>query len=410
MEGTDADNDRPEWLEQIMSIGYLETIVIYACFFLTAMGIFFVWFSMTGSVFYWSTIYNNPDVLLWMTATYTSPAFIVQLMQAKYDFLFNQKYSLITAYRFRYAILIGFLCLMPIIIPFLPNNLGLFLTFLFVLGLSSCACYGSLFQIVALYPRRATTFLSLGYAFPGFLLLFISRGIFGVPPKGGQKELHEFFAIVLCMAVLAFITAQILLYISHKQLSANVDKNPNEGEEEEKPSKRIKPNNFLILKQIWKSSVGIGLLMISRITVFTILFRVPSTFTEPDDKKGYSQTLVYINLCADLFGRLLTGVLPKMPMNIASLVLLVGILIHFLSVILVLLYIYSGAIPISNVAAQVFLGIFASCTGFFQTQSYIYASHPVDPVFKTQVGALMNVSTQVGNGLGFALSFLLRIL
>jgi quinol-cytochrome oxidoreductase complex cytochrome b subunit len=151
---------------------------------------------------------------------------------------------------------------------------------------------------VALYPRRATTFLSLGYAFPGFLLLFISRGIFGVPPKGGQKELHEFFAIVLCMAVLAFITAQILLYISHKQLSANVDKNPNEGEEEEKPSKRIKPNNFLILKQIWKSSVGIGLLMISRITVFTILFRVPSTFTEPDDKKRiFPDISLYQSLC-----------------------------------------------------------------------------------------------------------------
>jgi MFS family permease len=375
------------------------------------MGIFFVWFSMTGSVFYWSTIYNNPDVLLWMTATYSSPAFFVQLLQAKYDFIFNQKYSLITAYRFRYGLLIGFLCIIALIIPFLPQNLALFLTFLFILGLCSCACYGSLFQIVALYPRRATTFLSLGYAFPGFLLLFISRGVFGVPPQGGEKELHVFFGIVLAMALLALFSAQFLLYISNKQLqvtATTVNKNPYEGEE--KPPKRIKPNNFLILKQIWRSSVGIALLMISRVTVFTILFRVPSTFTLDDDRKGYSQTLVYINLCADLFGRLLTGILPKMPMNIASLVLLVGILIHFLSVILVLLYVYSGAIPISNVAAQVFLAIFATCTGFFQTQSYIYAAHPVDPVFRTQVGALMNVSTQVGNGLGFALSFLLRIL
>jgi len=161
---------------------------------------------------------------------------------------------------------------------------------------------------------------------------------------------------------------------------------------------------------MWRSSIGIALLMISRLTVFTILLRVPSGSSDPDEHKAFSQTLVYINLSGDLIGRFFTVVLPKLPVKIAPTILLVGIIIHFMSVNLVLLYVFSGAIPISDVAAQAFLGIFASCTGFFQTQSYIYAAHGIPDVFRTQVGALMNLSTQVGNVLGIALSFTLRIL
>jgi len=261
---------------------------------------------------------------------------------------------------------------------------------------------------VALYPRNATSFLSLGYAFPGVLLLGISRAVFGNPPMIDKKEkLYIFFGIVLAMVIVAQIAFQVLLIISKKQLKETAQSVPIETE---KPTKRVKPNNMKILKIIWKSSIGIAILMISRLTVFTILLRVPSTVSSPLEKKAFSQILVYINLSGDLIGRSLTVILPKFPMAIGSLILLFGILIHFVSVILVLLYVFSGVIPINDTAAQIFLGVFASCTGFFQTQSYMYASYGVADVFKTQVGALMNLSTQAGNFLGIVLSFVLRIL
>jgi len=269
----------------------------------------------------------------------------------------------------------------------------------------STTCYGTVFQLVALYPRQATSFLSLGYAVPGVLLLFISRGVFGVPPIAGPADLHIFFGVVLAMAFASMVSLQLLLVISKKRLSSTaitVTVNTSDV--------KIKPNNFKILKIIWKSSVGIGILMISRLIVFTILLRVPSTTKTDEDHKAFTQTLVYINLSGDLIGRFLTVILPKLPISIASLSLLVGILIHFLSVIVVLLYVYSGLFPVNDTASQIFLGVFASCTGFFQTQSYIYAPNGVEDIFRTQVGALMNLSTQVGNFLGIVLSYLLRLI
>jgi len=156
--------------------------------------------------------------------------------------------------------------------------------------------------------------------------------------------------------------------------------------------------------------MSIAILMISRLTVFTILLRVPSESRIPSEHKAFAQRLVYINLIGDLIGRSITVVLPKLPVKYAAPGFLFGILLHFLSVNLVLLYVFTDYIPVNDLAAQIYLGVFTTCTGFFQTQCYIYAPHGVPDIFRTQVGALMNLSTQVGNFLGICLSFMLRIL
>jgi MFS family permease len=316
---------------------------------------------MTGTVFYWSSVYNNPDVLLWMTSIYSSPSFFIQLAQARFDFKFNMEYGIMVAMRFRMVLLLSLLSIIAACIPFLPPVLPLFLIICFILGVCSSACYGTLFQLVALYPRNATGFLSLGYAAPGVFLLFISRGIFGTVPRGANTEkenLYKFFGIVVCMVFLALIAINCLLYFSKKQLMETAASVPTSVNQEisTKAKKKIKPNNAKILRVMWRSSIGIALLMISRLTVFTILLRVPSGSSDPDEHKAFSQTLVYINLSGDLIGRFFTVVLPKLPVKIAPTILLVGIIIHFMSVNLVLLYVFSGAIPISDVAAQAFFG------------------------------------------------------
>jgi len=179
-----------------------------------------------------------------------------------------------------------------------------------------------------------------------------------------------------------------------------------EPKEPPAPKRGPTPNNLEIISIIWKSMLGITLLMISRVTVFTILTHVPAVNVAQD---VFSQRLVYVNLAGDLLGRLLTVILPLLPEKRASLIILVIILIHFSCLDVVLLYVYGhGIISPNDIVSQVFLAIFASFTGYLQTQSYVYAAVGVDPLFKTQVGALMNLATQTGNFGGLLMSFMLR--
>eukprot|EP01124_Arcella_intermedia_P034890 TRINITY_DN8740_c0_g1_i1.p1 TRINITY_DN8740_c0_g1~~TRINITY_DN8740_c0_g1_i1.p1 ORF type:complete len:486 (-),score=58.25 TRINITY_DN8740_c0_g1_i1:50-1507(-) len=407
---------RPEWLKAVMRNSTAKNILIYICFWLSSAGTFFGWFSMSASLFHWTPLYGK-DILLYMTSAYSSPAFFVQLLQARFDFHFNMKYGKVKAFRIRMFVILITLIIIIVSVPFLPVSLPLFLSLTFLMGICSSAAYGCLFQLVALYSKKTTSFLSLGYASPGLLLLLLTLAIFGKNHVDTQDRLHIYFGIVTGAIVIALFSFELLLWLSTSQLSDKKERRiRNESRRRtttlSKPINapatpvRETPNNLALLKTIWKSAIGIALLMISRLTVFTILPHVPAE--DPANQVAFSQMLVFINLGGDLFGRFLTVVTPRYPDHIASYILLGIALLHFSVINLVLLYVYSHIIPLNDIAVQVILGAFASTTGYLQTNFYAYATYGIPDVFKTQIGALMNVSTQVGNFTGLAFSFVLR--
>jgi len=162
--------------------------------------------------------------------------------------------------------------------------------------------------------------------------------------------------------------------------------------------------------------MAIALILTSRVVVYTILTNVKPECTEDPTATSdncfpvaFSQRLVFINLGGDLGGRFLTIISPRFPEHWASFVLLVAALLQFLFVNVVLLYVYTVYIPLSDIAAQITVVAFATTTGYLQTQSYAYAAVGTKPEWGTQVGALMNVATQTGNFLGLILSFTLRL-
>lgn len=67
-------------------------------------------------------------------------------------------------------------------------------------------------------------------------------------------------------------------------------------------------------------------------------------------------------------------------------------------------------IPFSNIGAKIYMGLFATTTGFLVTQCYLVAPMAIKSMaLKPQVGALMNVFSQIGNvmalGVGFAFAY-----
>jgi len=187
------------------------------------------------------------------------------------------------------------------------------------------------------------------------------------------------------------------------------------GSVQNKKPKKLELDNKLLLKTIWKSFLAIAIILISRVVCYTILPYVSPECKDDPAQSGscfphaFSQRLVFCNLGGDLFGRFLTIILPRLPETWGSFILLVVSLIQFLFLNVVLLYVYTDYIPLSDIGTQIAVVVFATITGYLQTLSYAYAPVGTRDEWRTQVSALMNVATQAGNFLGLGLSFLLRL-
>jgi len=325
-------------------------------------------------------------------------------------------------------------------VPFLPpGQIWIFLLVVFLTGCFSSGCYGTLFQLVTLYPKLATSFLSLGYASPGVLLLLLSMAVFGSSRTSDDtSKFTMYFGICASIVVVGFFSYLLLLWTSNDILGTsssylkiaetaedileddNGSQNKSLDKLEKHPllpaSRDIQedaalsgtPNNWVLFKNTWRSCLSIFLLMISRVAVVTILTYVPSQSGE--SAKGFTQKLVFINLGCDLGGRFLTLILPSLPERRATVIVLVGALVQFMTVSVALLYIFgNGLIPPVDVASEVGVALFAICTGYFQTGAYAYAPRQTPNEWRPQVAALMNISTQVGNYIGLGLSFTLQL-
>jgi len=155
--------------------------------------------------------------------------------------------------------------------------------------------------------------------------------------------------------------------------------------------------------------MGIALCMVSRVVVFTILPHIKSQYGDSLDVI-FGQRLVFISLGGDLMGRFITIITPHFPNWCASTIVLSVALIQFAFLDVVLIYMFGdNVLPASDLIVQIVVAIFATLTGFLHTQSYAYAGVNVEKPYLTQVAAMMNVSTQVGNYVGLFVSFTLLI-
>jgi len=309
-------------------------------------------------------------------------------------------------------------------VPFLATNVYMFLGVVFFTGAFSSASYGTLFQLVTLYPKLATSFLSLGYASPGAILALVTLAVFGPKKSTDSTKLIMFFCISAGVVVLGFLSYLLLLWTSNDILnvtSAYAKALDDGGSEEERKlidddRKRVssiqqppipyRPDNITLFKTVWASAVSIAVLMISRVCVYTLLPYFPSQ--EPNQAE-FSQRLVFINLGCDLGGRFLTLITPSLPEKKAPVIILIGCLVQFISVNVILLYVYgNGIISPNDIVAQAGVAFFATITGYIQTACYAYAPLQTSVESKPQVAALMNIFTQIGNYVGLALSFTLQ--
>eukprot|EP01125_Pyxidicula_operculata_P006003 TRINITY_DN2098_c0_g1_i3.p1 TRINITY_DN2098_c0_g1~~TRINITY_DN2098_c0_g1_i3.p1 ORF type:complete len:361 (+),score=61.80 TRINITY_DN2098_c0_g1_i3:206-1288(+) len=348
--------------------------------------------------------------------------------------------------------------------PFLPDNMYLFLVLVVLMGVFSSVCFGTLFQLVTLFPKSVTSFLSLGYASPGLILPFVSIAVFGVDHKNDTPlaviVYFGFVASIVFTGLIAFVT--LLMYSwddlnaksttpsKPKRFNINAsdrepllnsspeDQGPINGSIQDTPEdidalpqfSDVNPDastndidntpvgenapidsiavlttqlsNTVLIKNIWKCILSMFILMISRLIVFTLLTYVPK------QKDDLSQMLVFINLGADLGGRLLTLIINFSDPFFAFNLILALTLVQFSSLAIVGLYIFTHIIPRSDLGVEIFVGLFSLTTGYLQTQAYAYAPLQTKPRFKIQVAALMNVSAQIGNLLALAVGFVIR--
>jgi len=108
--------------------------------------------------------------VLFFTTAYCAPALLVQMMQARFDRGINERYGKVLAFLVRLSIPMILLFVIAVCVPFFPNELYVILPVIVITGMCSSVSYGTLFQLVTLYPKAATSMLSLGYSSPGVLV------------------------------------------------------------------------------------------------------------------------------------------------------------------------------------------------------------------------------------------------
>eukprot|EP01127_Copromyxa_protea_P022190 TRINITY_DN7867_c0_g1_i1.p1 TRINITY_DN7867_c0_g1~~TRINITY_DN7867_c0_g1_i1.p1 ORF type:complete len:385 (+),score=89.46 TRINITY_DN7867_c0_g1_i1:475-1629(+) len=167
--------------------------------------------------------------------------------------------------------------------------------------------------------------------------------------------------------------------------------------------------NGVIIRRIWPCGLALLLINLSRLLLLNSLPQVPEQ-SKLVPSADLTQTLIYIQLGCDLAGRIITLIpLPSDWWAFPSLLLFIAML-QFLSLNLFFIYIFQPHhtpwIPYSDLATKIYMAIFSSITGFVLTQCYLVAPTAVSSTsLKPQVGALMNVFSQVGNVLGLIVGF-----
>jgi len=448
-------------------------IAIFACFWIASCGVFFVWISFPSTVFHWIPLYG-PRIILFFTTAYCAPAIFIQLLQATFDRKINEHYGKFLAFLVRLSIPMALLIGIAASVPFLPDQLPLILAFVVVCGMCSSVAYGTLFQLVTIYPRTATSMLSLGYSSPGVLVPLLGMLMFGLP-SNRVDSFNRFMAYWLTVAGIALcglISFLILMWNSKPHLDeqtvqdsarATIEPsvqtefprtNPSEDEsllhnglnetdllfhedpnQDEIVDETLYPTgtflsevqdiladapissiqqfgNIRILGLIWPTCIAILISNVSRLTTMNVLSHVPQQNGETSP--NFSQVLIFISLGCDLAGRFLTlPFMPQLPKKQAPLFLLCLSIFQLISCSFIQIQIFQPHarpfLPRNDLSVQIFLGVFATITGYLQTACYIVAPKAVPLRFKTQVGALMNIFIQSGNivalAIGYALEF-----
>jgi len=393
------------------------------------------------------------------------------MMQARFDRGINERYGKVLAFLVRLSIPMILLFVIAVCVPFFPNELYVILPVIVITGMCSSVSYGTLFQLVTLYPKAATSMLSLGYSSPGVLVPMLGLLMFGGFDDRVDSPMRFliFWESVAFVVLVGFISYLILMWNSKPLLDAQQaldsgattpagvsiqtpaysetttifpTSEPIEDEVERlgegsEPVFINNPGDFgsvhlapdqplladvpvsiqenygdmKILQIIWKAVVAIFLSNVSRLLVLNVLSHVPdeTDVVSPD----FSQKLIFINLGSDLAGRFCTlPFMPQLPKRQAPIIILMVAVIQLISasyiLILVLQPLTTPFMPRNDIAVQVFLGCYAAVTGYLQTSCYIIAPSFVPLKYKTQVGALMNIFIQGGNLVALGIGYALE--
>jgi hypothetical protein len=350
-------------------------------FFASAVGCTVGWTAILSNLVYYTETLGVDSFLILNLSIY-APLLPVTLAQAIWDTRFDQKFSSLSSFSFRGAVgySVSLACL--VLLPVASKSLILLSTASLLLGLASAVLHGMLKQMASfVYPNcgRLSAAVTAGMQASAIFVFLVSSGAaHGFADR--NIWLWQFYLSICGILTVCWICFQVLLTSSHGILQSMLRRDSSFGPEgmdeplisaQGQETLSVRDTNEMSLWQLWLKTwpacLAVMLTVGSSMSVASWFNRVPS---QDANSHILPQILFYTRLLADLLGRPATLV-GHVRATISPLTLVVISILRLGLVPVFFLYASSSnVIPKNDVAAVVFVFLFAFSSGYIATLSY----------------------------------------
>jgi len=394
-------------------------------FFTVATGYTGGWHAVILWASYYGNLFQNQSVLLPINACVFCPALLINVLQMFLDRKYDRKFSSMQANKFRLVFSLATNTAVSCVIPFANTTKKMEVLFPLIIlqGVMYATAYGTMNQIVALFPKECNGFLSLGFQSPGLLFLLVdlvsgSIGHGDSLPSDRQMQFHFQFGTFLCFCGL--VASLVLMrrpsfktrleevnrsLLEPLRTKVDTDQNNQETEAVIKSSKSYNEygsySRNKLCRELWPALAGMLMSLIFSMGITPFYNYVRSSTKDPN----FSTHLTYAKIISDSVGRPMAGFFTIIKTQNG----LFWISLFRLLILTPIFFLYvEQQFPANDAVAYTFIVLVSISSGYIITTGYRLATSSVPLSSKLDAASFLGLSFQGGFYAAFIIDYVLQ--